>query len=586
MNRIKRAGVVVLVVLAMGFSSCEKEGLPELDGVVTINFKLSDLSYEADEVRSADRVRMEPETVVVPVERDLHLYATLEEDEGTPLRAPGDLTLAVNTLLQIVAYRSSDNAYVSNAEYRVSTTGGAIVPVSASGLNIPAGSYKFVAYSLNATTSPPAYAATITGLSYSPNTPNDPLWGISASAVAIVEGNNNVTLSMKHLFSRVSVKATTTDFSGTPPTISAMSAQFAGYKATGWTPWTGALTKGAAEGQAFGTFTSLGTTTVTCPQRMVYGGGESTTSITLSATIGGTARSALIARFNQQLAPGKSYTLRISFKKLSWARSNIYWDGNRLTFVPAGSDTSKEGYLGVLFKWGSLVGIEPGASNGNGFSTTTQGVYEPTYNSTPTSSTWAKNASHSYTTAGWPVIASGVAENGAINIPYFDGSAAFNTSENSLSGNYAIQAAQNTPERYAARRGDICQYIGATTTDNSLKGYRLPTASEFGQVDDNPWNKDGWVSSNSASGNSGSFEGQGNVRFRAQNTIMDVVLPATGCRWAPGGVMYSLFDGGHYWTGSADGSLKAYYTSFSAMHLSISYSQSRDFAFSIRCIKN
>ncbi|MDR0939255.1 MAG: hypothetical protein LBN29_07880 [Mediterranea sp.] len=71
---------------------------------------------------------------------------------------------------------------------------------------------------------------------------------------------------------------------------------------------------------------------------------------------------------------GKEYTVnsRIT-KRLTWATSNIYWDGTKLTFdadavngggvvagrVPSATTDSSPYYQGVYFKWGSLVGIAP-----------------------------------------------------------------------------------------------------------------------------------------------------------------------------------------------------------------------------------
>jgi hypothetical protein len=179
MNRIKREGIIALALLVVCLTSCEKDVLNGEDGKVTVNFTLSDQSYGADEVRSAGRRRMEPEMVVVPVAGDLHAYATLEEEEDVPLRAPGDLTLEVGTLVRIVAYTDA-NVYVNDCEYEVTNaTTGAIKPVGATtGLTLTApGNYKFVAYSFNNTTSVPAYGTTVTdGAPYSPNAnASDPL---------------------------------------------------------------------------------------------------------------------------------------------------------------------------------------------------------------------------------------------------------------------------------------------------------------------------------------------------------------------------------------------------------------------------
>jgi hypothetical protein len=91
---------------------------------------------------------------------------------------------------------------------------------------------------------------------------------------------------------------------------------------------------------------------------------------------------------------GKEYTVnsRIT-KRLTWATSNIYWDGaySILTFdadgggaargsIPMATSGSSPYYQGVFFKWGSLIGIAP-VGEAAAFSNTTV-VYKP---NTPTS---------------------------------------------------------------------------------------------------------------------------------------------------------------------------------------------------------
>jgi hypothetical protein len=106
---------------------------------------------------------------------------------------------------------------------------------------------------------------------------------------------------------------------------------------------------------------------------------------------------------------GKEYTVnsRIT-KRLTWATSNIYWDGaySILTFdadgggaargsIPMATSGSSPYYQGVFFKWGSLVGIAP-VGDAAAFSNTTV-VYKP---NTPTSAGYSSG----YTST---IIASG-----------------------------------------------------------------------------------------------------------------------------------------------------------------------------------
>jgi hypothetical protein len=65
---------------------------------------------------------------------------------------------------------------------------------------------------------------------------------------------------------------------------------------------------------------------------------------------------------------------------------------------------------------------------------------------------------------------------------------------------------------YKEFRGDICQYIGATTTANNLKGYRLPMSYELGI--NSPTlaaNEDGWEPAASFSSATGNANGKANM---------------------------------------------------------------------------
>jgi hypothetical protein len=587
---------VWLTVVLLGLVSCEKDALNGSDGKVTVHFTLGDLSYGADEVRSA---RMDPETVVVPVEGDLHLYATLEEEEETaPLRAPGSTALEVGTRLRIVAYDGSDN-YVTDVEYRVTNTiTGGIEPVSATtGLTLTAGNYRFVAYSLN-TTTVPAYATPAISETYSPNTPDDPLWG-SSSTVSIVEDVNNISIAMKHRFSRVAIRATTTGFSASPPAITAIGAALMGYKATDWEVLTGAFAKGAGEDQPFTGFSPLNATTVTCAQKMVYAGGESTTSIRITtATVGGTTRTGLVARFNTQLAPGKSYLLRLSFKKMTWAWSNIYWDATtdpsnpKLTFDT--ENKGNQGYQGVFFRFGSLVGLSP--SPISNFSGSIR-IYMPVVKS-PLADSWWKPTTGSAMAndPDFPDVGSNYTN--WAHVPYMNNT--YVHTDYSRNNTFVIDAERNTQEMYENFLGDICQYLSKT---GAVSGnYRLPVSTEFAAAASN-WDSSnpattpvagGWV--RGAGGYSpdgidtGNTEGKANLinmgYVHAINSTLGVTVPASGRRYVAGGRVDYAANNGRYWSGSASDKNSGWDLSFNIGGINPDASDSRDFGFAVRCVTN
>jgi hypothetical protein len=110
---------------------------------------------------------------------------------------------------------------------------------------------------------------------------------------------------------------------------------------------------------------------------------------------------------NMGFEAGKEYTVnsRIT-KRLTWATSNIYWDGTKLTFtadaanggvqdgIPTVTTEDSPYYQGLFFRWGSLTGISP---VGDDFGAMT--VYEPT--SYPNT---GYNSSYQVATADWDDI--------------------------------------------------------------------------------------------------------------------------------------------------------------------------------------
>jgi hypothetical protein len=98
---------------------------------------------------------------------------------------------------------------------------------------------------------------------------------------------------------------------------------------------------------------------------------------------------------NDALLPEKVYTFTATLKEDKWAGSNIYWDGEKLTFDDPLTINPAQG---LLFKWGSLVGISP--VRGNSESTAWTGS-EPlyTYGAATNPSTGAWSSIESYTGA-------------------------------------------------------------------------------------------------------------------------------------------------------------------------------------------
>jgi hypothetical protein len=380
-KRILRIAMSLLLSgVAIFFVSCEKEVLGEVSGHIRVDFTLGDAAYGAEEavMRGAGRKIAEPETVAVPLEGGMQMYATLAEDEEVPLRAS---VLAQNTRLRIVAFQGTTK--ITDAEYKVNAVGG-IEAVTSTGLALSSyGTYNFVAYSLNKNTVP-AYSAAAVEYSANNTDGDDPLWGETGN-ILIDSDNQNLSITMKHVFPKLTVTVNTTHYQRTP-SINAIDVGLQGFKAS---LKNGIFSKGADDLQRF-TFPSFSSeTSVTGGERVVYAGDESMTSVKIiSITLDGVAWNGPLAQFEMQLERSRSYSLTVKMVgKVVWAGSNIYWkwvdptdpdheDGGYLTFDAPGAALDDQRKLGVFFKWGSLVGISP-----------VSGVYIPEFNS-PSSKSW------------------------------------------------------------------------------------------------------------------------------------------------------------------------------------------------------
>jgi hypothetical protein len=455
---------------------------------------------------------------------------------------------------------------------------------------------------------------------YSADNPDhDPLWG-SSLKVTVSAGMNKVPIEMRHVFSKVRIKATSEELAG-KPAISNVSASLIGYQAV---ILYGVPTKGVAENQTFENFPSTPATTAYSVQRVVYAGNEDITTIKInSATIGGTTHMGSVARFNHKLLPGRSYTLTVKFDELVWARSNVYWDdtAEQLTFVPANGTTDNQGYQGVFFKWGSLVGISPAQVGGSDAFSGSTPLYIPvvhasTWKATDGNSTGSDtdidvSVRHNYTV--WSEAS--YIDDTEGDIPYMDPSQGGIGTDRS--NTWLIDAERNNFETYKGLRGDICQYIGATTTDVNLKGYRMPASYEYGTHDVTSWgtpNANGWqkhtndftTETNGAGYPNGRADLLSNVESanfdpsensHAANTVVfgsainttmgDAVFPASGLRGVSDGALRSVGLVGMYWSGTTYTNDKHQYNlEFTDAHVKADDYSRRSYGFPVRCVKN
>jgi hypothetical protein len=167
--------------------------------------------------------------------------------------------------------------------------------------------------------------------------------------------------------------------------------------------------------------------------------------------------------FSAELEHGKGYTLQITVNRaLRWALSNVYWDGSKLTFETYGTgDPAKAMYQGLLFKWGSLVGISP-------VTTPPGGAYpvdarDPVWQFQPGVTPVYANQGNWSTTpyAAIPFVSQKITDPIGPDTDYF--------------------ASVDGSTLYPDGKGDVCRYIG---TMGGPTGYRMPTAYElfYGRV--------------------------------------------------------------------------------------------------------
>jgi hypothetical protein len=584
--------------------ACDKDAEVGSGEKVAVIFAASAGDYEEDAVVVRSAGMEEPETQVISLGDDLFLYATLRPDSTA---ASGELRAAVapaegqqicfsafntgtSTLVKSIMYTYTDGELVSDEKMLLE----------------PDVTYDFTAYSYyNNTTDAPA-ASTI-------NTSKDLVWGRQAGK-KITDTNRTVSITMNHLFSKVRLNVKTSITNASIQTLSPVAVSGGDY--ANLSVYDGKLSEEYNLSQSLTLSTTLPSADIFTHPRPVYpvpSPAKATIKIgTMKMAVTGATGSPftysnISIEFNTSLEAGKQYLLEANVKRTRWAWSNIYWDkaNKKLTFDT--TDKGHEGYQGVFFRWGSLVGISPALTNGEKtYLNTPVIIYVPTYKG-ETSSTW-DSMETTYSTwtvsGGYPFTVPGT------DIPYMD-HAAHEGSSYTNSNTYAIHADRNTDKVYEGLRGDICQYL--SKTQEALAGYRLPRANEF-PAGASSWSTttpttEGWLkgdgdfttSTESAGYADGRADllsttkysvfttsfpsnGAGVKLGTANNRTEWVVLPASGMRYTSG-ILMNVGSSGYYWSGSA-------YSAYAGWNLYFGSTKvdraglGRDDAAPVRCIRN
>jgi hypothetical protein len=442
------------VAMSLIFWSCEKELTS--GGAARIRIAIADVPYGSGAGVNRSAKAAKSETVVVPLDREdgLCLYATLKENRSetdSELRAftPG-------ARLRIAVYDDSDvfvkSVIGSFFEGTFTLDGGETLDDVTPGVD-----YTFVAYSVNLTTGDPD--SYVTGDAIENFYPEDDLLYGKSTLTTISSGTNTVVIPLAHKLSEVTVALDASAISGEnyislngdlEPAY-AVNMPLIGASAGVMSPGSYTVSQ-----SLFFPYNS-NEPVVQAQPRLVFTNGENPTRVNINGLYFNYVEQIMgteVISFPFSLEPGTRYTLTIALRESStglWAGSNIYWDGDRLTFDAMGK-TDHALYQGVYFKFGSLVGVS--GSEAMDVNTTT--MYVPDYNAlNQWDSDWHPSTIAAEGWTDWD------------DIPYIT----------PVSGNYPLFLYERNISDFEDMKGDICKYIGDTGAGPS--GYRMPTYDEF-----------------------------------------------------------------------------------------------------------
>jgi hypothetical protein len=368
------------LALALFLVSCDnKELLDNESGPeVVVRVRLVGIAEgeEMDVVRSDFREKTEE--VLTPIGNGMVLEMSMERDTSL-LRAKPSIQLTTNAWFRVIAVKTGTSEYVSHGDFQA---GSSIISLTTFHIPGDGAEYDFICFSYNSTDLSslptgfnPTRGTDIGSQTLATSGTND-LLRKKLTNVTVNNTSPLLTIQLEHALAKIRVVV---DCSYNEWTITSIANTLTlGSVASG--------TVGLVSGTASGTtgnrtieWTSIAPPTKpeSDPMLVIPQSGTLTVSIPANAIVRQTPLSAIpgaatTGTFSAALEPGSSYKLNVKFLEPIPAWSNIFWDGEKLTFDV--TDLGHQRYEGVFFKFGSLVGISPVG----GFSSSSTILYKKT----------------------------------------------------------------------------------------------------------------------------------------------------------------------------------------------------------------
>jgi len=359
--------LLLLGVLLLLMVSCETEYIPDYseeevtaalatEGNFTLNIGFanfgaqdSTLNFGTADSLSTTR-RMEADTSVFKVDDDLSIYTTLTEDPVSSAPAVKTKAFTTGAKIRVLAYAvtgSPTPTYTKAFDEEYSFGSSKLNRSSGTGnIMLPQGTYKFIAYSYNNSTTPISPLLNIDTIIPDIDPVNDLIWGESVPTT-VFDGPplDTVYIKMVHKLSQIKLVAATPQ-DATPSITAFSNVTMPGYYFDLET-FNGAITQKGHVQQTFD-FPTLPATpadTVKATPRTVYTGtpGDMPTIISIgSMTVNSKTVTDFKATFAKSLKSGYSYTMTMRIGNAI----NLPSDATHPDYTPAGMFT----YVGAFWQ--------------------------------------------------------------------------------------------------------------------------------------------------------------------------------------------------------------------------------------------